>query len=234
MKHKNMISISLIAVTLSMLACSSVSSLIATPTPLPTFTPIPTNTPVPSASVFEETEFTRASCFGGDSSDEDVERFSEGGQFHMTVKTPNLLAWTICDADPIQGDYILEADVTTVDGPDNNAAGLIFNYNDNTKEFYNFAIGADGYYVMTKDGLNYTEPTFLVEWNTSSAIQTGKSTNHIKLEVIGSTFKYYVNDTLVGEVSDSSLTNGQVGFLVGTFDDANVHISFDNVKISKP
>lgn len=87
---------------------------------------------------------------------------------------------------------------------------------------------------MTKDGLNYTEPTFLVEWNTSSAIQTGKSTNHIKLEVTGNTFKYYVNDTLVGEVSDFELNERTSWFSCGAFDDANVHISFDNVKISKP
>lgn len=239
MKNKNIISISLVALALGTLACSAISNLVATPTPLPTFTPIPTNTPVPtptpaSTSFFEETEFTRASCFGGDSIDEDVERFTENGQFHMNVKTANLLAWTICDEDPIQGDFILEADVTTVDGPENNVAGLIFNYNNDTKEFYNFSIGADGYYVFTKDGLNYTEPTFLVEWNTSSAITLGKSTNHLKLEVTGSNFKYYVNNTLIGEISDASLGSGHVGFIAGTFDDANVHVSFDNVKVSKP
>jgi len=236
-KHENIVSISLVALALTTLACSAVSNFIATPTPLPTFTPIPTNTPIPtpvSESLIEETEFTRDGCFGGDSSDEDVERFAEDGQFHMTVKTPNLLAWTICDEDPVEGDFVLEADITTVGGPDNNVAGLIFNYNDVSKEFYNFSIGADGYYVLTKDGLNYTEPTFLVEWDTSSAINTGKTTNHLKVEVIGSNFKYYINDTLIGEISDVSLGAGQIGFIAGTFDDGNVHVSFDNVKVSRP
>lgn len=237
MKNKSVISISLIAFALGTLACASVSSLIATPTPLPTLTPVPTNTPVPtptSASFFEETEFTRAGCFGGDSTDDDVERFAEGGQFHMTVKTPNVIAWTICDKDIIKGDFILEADVTMVNGPDNNVFGLIFNYSESSKEFYNFSIGADGYYVLTKDGLNYTEPIFLVEWDTSSAINLGKNTNRLKLEVVGNNFKYYINDTLIGEVSDSSLGSGYIGFITGTFDEGNVHVSFDNVKVSKP
>lgn len=234
MRNHKLFTVALVMLVVSTLACASINNIISTPTPVPTFTPIPTNTPVPSASLFEETEFTRASCFGADSIDDDVERFSEGGQFHMKVITSNLIAWTICDQDPIEGDFVLEADVTTVDGPDNNAAGLVFNYNDLTKEFYSFSIGADGYYVFTKDGLNYTEPTFLVEWSTSPVINQGKTTNHLKLEVVDTNFKYYINDTLIGEVSDPSLGSGQIGFFAGTLDDGNIHVAFDNVKISRP
>jgi hypothetical protein len=239
-KNNKVFTISLIALTASTLACSAISNFVATPTPVPTVTPVstvtpvPTITPQPGLSLFEETEFLRGGCFST-ATDEDVERFDENGEFHMQVHTPNLIAWTICDEDPLDGDFVLEADVTTVEGPDNNVAGLVFRFNEDTNEFYNFSIGADGYYVLTKDGLEYTEPVFLVEWNTSSVINQGKTTNHLKVEVIGDTFKYYINDTLVGEVSDSSLpAGGQVGIISGTFDDGNVHVSFDNLKVSKP
>ncbi len=239
MKNNKVFKLSLIVLAVGMLACSAVSNLMATPTPLPTFTPLPTktplptNTPEPGSGLFEETEFVRGGCLGT-SSDSDVERFAEEEQFHMQVNTSNLIAWAICDEDATVGDFTLEADVTTVGGPDNNVAGLIFRYNDDTNEFYNFSIGADGYYMLTKDGYDYTDPVFLVEWNTSSVITQGKNTNHLKVEVVGDTFKYYINDTLIGEVSDSSLSAGQVGFIVGTFDDANVHIAFDNLKVSQP
>jgi hypothetical protein len=239
MKNNKAFKLSLIVLAASTLACSAVSNLMATPTPVPTLTPVPTKTPLPTntaqpgSGLFEETEFVRGGCLGT-SSDEDVERFAEEGQFHMQVHTPNLIAWTICDEDAPIGDFTLEVDVTTVGGPDNNVAGLIFRYNEDTNEFYNFSIGADGYYVLTRDGYDYTDPIFLVEWNTSSAITQGKNTNHLKLEVVGDTFKYYVNDTLIGEVSDSSLEAGQVGVIVGTFDGGEVHISFDNLKVSQP
>src|SRR5689334_15820677 len=204
MKTNKIFIISLCALTVSTLACSAVSNFVASPTPAPTFTAVPTFTPVPTDApeggigLFEETEFLRGGCFST-ASDADIDRFAEDGQFHMQVHSPNLIAWTICDEDAPIGDFVLEADITTLEGPDNNVAGLIFRYNDDTDEFYSFSIGADGYYVLTKDGLNYTEPTYLVEWDTSSVIQQGKKTNHLKVEVIGDTFKYYINDTLIGE-----------------------------------
>src|SRR5882757_3691153 len=121
MKNKKVFSISLIALAASMLACSAVSNLMATPTPVPTFTPRPTNTPAatntPEAglSLFEESEFLRGGCFSTTSA-ENVKRYEQDGQFHMEVNTPNLIAWTICDQDPIEGDFVFEGDVTTVSG----------------------------------------------------------------------------------------------------------------------
>lgn len=237
MKTNKTFAIALGVLTASMLACSAVSNFVATPTP--TFTPVPTRTPFPTSTpetgnaFFEETEFVRGGCFST-SSDDDIDRFAEDGQFHMQVHSPNIIAWTICDEEAPIGDFTLEADVTTLEGPDNNVAGLVFRFDDNSNEFYSFSIGADGYYVLTKDGLDYTEPTYLVEWDTSSVIQQGKKTNHLKLEVVGDTFKYYVNDTLIGEVTDSTLGSGEIGLIVGTFDEGNVHIAFDNIKVSQP
>ncbi len=227
-----------ILLALGTLACSAVSSFIATPTPVPTSTPLPTPTPlpsptpVPSAALFEETEFDRASCFPTNSSD-DVERYSENGEFHMVVKTPNIIAWSVCEGNPFD-DFIFEADATTLEGPEDNAFGVVFRYNDSTDEFYNFSISADGYYVLTLDGYNYEQPQFLVDWNTSSAINTGNETNHIKVVVVGDKIEYYVNDQLLGEVTDPNLDTGNVGFFASSFDAGGVHIKFDNLTISKP
>jgi hypothetical protein len=231
MKNPRMILLPAIILMAGMLACSAISGLVSTPTPaLPTQIPSPTADP--DAPLLEETEFDRSSCFEGGGT-EDVERFTEGGQFHMKINSPDIIAWTVCDNHPFS-DFVLEADATHVEGPDANAFGLIFRFNQSTDEFYNFSIGADGYYVLSLDGLNYTEPKFIVEWNTSPAITLGKETNHLKVVAIGDRIEYYVNDQLVGEAIDPNLVSGDVGFFVSSFDEGGVHISFDNLKVSQP
>jgi hypothetical protein len=232
MKTSRAIVLPSIILMAAMLACSAVSTFLATPTPVPTSTPIPTPTPEPSAALLEETEFERSSCFE-DGGTEDVERFVEGGQFHMKINTPNIIAWTVCDNIPFS-DFVLEVDATHVEGPDANAYGIIFRYDQGTDEFYNFSIGADGYYVLSLDGLNYTEPVFIVDWDTSPEINLGKTTNHLKVVVVGDTIEYYVNDQLIGEAQDATLASGDVGFFASSFDDGGVHVSFDNLKVSQP
>jgi len=231
MKNPRMILLPAIILMAGMLACSAISSLVSTSTPaLPTLIPSPTVDP--DAPLLEETEFGRSSCFEAGGT-EDVERFAEGGQFHMKINSPDIIAWTVCDNHPFS-DFVLEADVTHVEGPDANAFGLIFRFNQSTDEFYNFSIGADGYYVLSLDGLNYTEPRFIVEWNTSPAITLGKETNHLKVVAIGDRIEYFVNDQLIGEAIDPSLVSGDVGFFVSSFDEGGVHVSFDNLKVSQP
>lgn len=235
MKKQSAILIPAIVLMASMLACSTISNFLATPTPVPTSTPIPTATPTASPFLLNEADFDSGSCFQSDgvSPSSDVERFSQNGQFHMRINVPNIIAWTVCENKEFK-DFILEADVTKIEGPDNNAFGLIFRFNPDTDEFYNFSIGADGYYVLTEDGLNYKDPKFLVDWDTSPVIKTSASTNHLKLIVIGNKIEYYVNDTLLGSINDSSLAAGDIGIFASTFDVKGVHVSFDNIKVSQP
>lgn len=46
--------------------------------------------------------------------------------------------------------------------------------------------------------------------------------------------KYYINDQMLGEVQDSRFSTGTVGFFVGSVDEGDVRVSFDNLRISKP
>ncbi len=235
MKSNKPLLFAVILLALGTLACSAVSSFVATPTPVPTFTPVPTSTPLPSptpSSLFEESVFDRASCFATNKTD-DVERYVENEEFHMLVKTPSIIAWTVCEGE-VLSDFVLDVDATTVGGPENNAFGVVFRYNEGTDEFYNFSISADGYYVMTLDGFNYEEPQFIVDWNTSSAIKTGYQTNHLKVVAIGDTIEFYVNDQLLGEASNSALNSGSFGFFISSFDEGDVHVKFDNLTVSRP
>lgn len=215
------------------MACSTVANLGATPTPVPTNTPVPTSTPIPSPTpsssiLFEDGEFTNSCKTGGT---DDVDRLVENGQFKMTIKTPNIVAWTDCTEEEFS-DFVYEVDATQLGGPDNNIYGVLFRYDTNIKDFYVFAISGDGYYVIAVDGPNREEPNMLIEWQTSSAINLGNATNHIKIEAVGSRISYYVNDQFLGEIQDSSLSKGVIGVFVGTLDDGNVSIGYDNMRVS--
>jgi hypothetical protein len=214
----------------TMLACSAVSNFIATPTnaPLPTPTLLPTTTPNPI--LFEDNDFANSCTV---ESTKDVERFVENGQFHMRVVTPFFVAWTECTQVEYT-DFIMEADVTQVSGPDNNTYGVIFRYGLDAKEFYAFLVSGDGFYVFTIDGVDRTEPEFLVDWTESSVINKGAQTNHIKVVVVGGNMTYYVNDQLLGEVQDARYSKGTVGFFAGTLEEGGVQVSFDNLKVSQP
>jgi hypothetical protein len=207
----------------TMLACATITNL-ASPTNL---APIQ---PTPSQVIFEDSEFVD-SC--NTEATSDVERFVENGQFMMRVITSSYIGWTECTADEYT-DFIMEVDAKQVSGPDNNAYGVIIRYGIESDDFYAFIISGDGYYAFTVDGAKHADPEFLVDWTESPAINKGTQTNHIKIAAVGPSIKYYINDQLLGEVQDSRLATGTIGFFAGTVDEGGVQIAFDNLKISKP
>ncbi len=217
------------------LACSTIANLGATPTPVPTNTPLPTSTPLPSptpatAVLFEDSEFTNSCVTGGT---DEVDRFVEDGQFKMAIKTPSIVAWSDCTQDEFS-DFVYEVDATQLGGPDNNIYGILFRYDNDVREFYVFAISGDGYYVVAIDGPDRTEPQMLVDWTSTDTINLGNATNRLKVEAVGNNISYYVNDQLLGEIQDSSLSKGVVGVFVGSIDEGNVLIGYDNMKVSAP
>lgn len=227
MKHTRTILSSLLILG-TMLACSTVSNLMATPTPVPTFTPLPS--PTPDAMLFEDSEFTN-SCSAESTSD--VERLVENGAFTMHIKTPKYEGWTECTKVEFS-DVIVEVDATQLAGPDNNMYGVLFRYGLDDDEFYVFAITGKGFYTLAIDGAQHTETEFIVDLTESSAINKGQQTNRLKVVAVGGNIEYYVNDQLLGEAQDDRLTSGTVGFFVGSIDEGGVSVSFDNLKISHP
>lgn len=229
-------------ILMSMLACSAVSNMLATPTPvptntpLPTFTPVPTNTPLPTSTpetevLFEDTSFLN-SC--STESTTEVERFVENGVFNLRIIPSSFVGWAECTKVEFT-DFVVEADATQVSGPNNNTYGILFRYGLDSDDFYVFVISGDGYYALAIDGAKRESPDMLVEWSRSSAILQGaQQTNHLKVVVIGDRISYYVNDQLLGETQNSNLSTGTVGFFAGAIDEGNVQISFDNLKVTAP
>lgn len=53
----------------------------------------------------------------------------------------------------------------------------------------------------------------------------------LRVDAQGSSFIFHINDTLVGQVTDSDYAAGEVGFYVESFDSTNTHIHFDDLVI---
>lgn len=230
--HLALFAVPVLAATL---ACSALTSLAATPTPVPTFTLAPTFTPEPtitpqSSVLFEDSEFVR-SC--DTESTPEVDRFVENGAFNMRVIPSSYVGWSECTQVEFT-DFVMEADATQLEGPDNNAYGLIFRYGLDSSDFYVFAISGDGFYALYIDGGDRESPQMIVDWTETSAVIQGNATNQLKVVAAGDTFSLYVNGESLGQASDSTLPSGTVGFFAAAADEGNVRISFDNLKVSRP
>jgi hypothetical protein len=234
MKRHISVLLSVLALTIGILACSTGASAPATATPIPTETPIPTATPAP-VILFEEQDFKPSNCFAADSTDE-VKYLTEAGAFHIELLVPNWHALAPCmDADILFTDFVAEVDATQVDGADQNLYGLMLRMFGTDLDFYIFGISGNGMYTLIYDHLrNEGAMTRIVDWKPSTAIKQGQATNHLKAVLVGNTIELYANGTLLETVQDDLISAGSVGFVASSSPDGGVHVSFDNLVVTEP
>jgi hypothetical protein len=150
----------------------------------------------------------------------------------LKVDTPNSLLWTVAQ-DQFK-DSQVEVDAVLLNGPTNDAFGVVCRFKDNDN-FYGFLVSHDGYYGIFRmqdgsmtlangqSGLTYSE-----------AIRQGGVVNHIQAVCQGNTLRLKVNGTLLAEIQDDAFTQGQVGLIVGTYETAGVEVFFDNLLVYQP
>jgi hypothetical protein len=74
--------------------------------------------------------------------------------------------------------------------------------------------------------------TPLVNWTSSSAIQTGPAANRIRAVCMGDYLAMYVNGTFVGDATDDTYTVGQVGLVGAAASRLGLQVDFDNLTVS--
>jgi hypothetical protein len=157
------------------------------------------------------------------------------------------------------GDFDLRVDATSVEGPLNNAYGVIFRLRDR-ESYYLFLVSSDGYYRVTRrvNGDDH----ILSNWIRTPLIQQGIGvTNHLRVVARGNRFAFFINDQRVqlcipddpaGESTylnlreecvrgsmqdtlvDSSIATGQIGLIAQTLDEPGVIVDFDNLIVYGP
>jgi hypothetical protein len=141
----------------------------------------------------------------------------------------------------IRQDTRIEVDAVKLGGPDENRGGIICRMStltDDVTSYYFFVITNNGYYGVGRSikSSEKTESALLgqSDFVQSSAIKTGLAINHLRADCIGSTLSFYVNGFLVSQVNDTTLADGEVGVLAGTFDQPGVDMVFDNFLVIQP
>ncbi len=111
-----------------------------------------------------------------------------------------------------------------------NIQGFICRYQDDNN-FYRITFGNDGYVRIGKR-LNGNWTFFMDGYDTSGAIDP--DFNWVEASCEGNTLRLWIYGELIAEVTDpdNSFSSGDVGFVVGTFDDPAVIVSIDDFVVT--
>lgn len=128
----------------------------------------------------------------------------------------------------------IEVSAEKLSGPNDNYLGVMCRIQGTTgsAKFYLFLLSSDGYYGIAKrvegDELILIG---LEKMQFSDAINIGEDTNIIWAECVDDRLTLYANGTLLIEVFDEDLSSGQIGLMIGTFEEPGTNIVFDDLAV---
>lgn len=207
-----------------------------TPVPAPTDAPVPapTDTPVPapttSLALFADDFSDPDSGWSTGSTDGGEIRYEDGELLIRDYTTPS--APTISWPGQSFTDMIMEVESRWVGGTDDNWHGHYCRHVDDDN-YYVVAFSADGYYTgfaeVGGERNDWVGPT------RSDAIRQGIGTTNVaRLECVGSRIRFWVNDTLLIDVTDTNLTAGDVALDAESQDGEYTEIAYDNLIVLAP
>jgi hypothetical protein len=190
-----------------------------------------TETLVPSGNVLYQDIFSNPASGWGELNTPAGTAGYLNGAYRFVVNQPNVNLWSHPGMEFTN--IHEEVSLMTPAGPQGNRMGLVCRLKDD-KNFYFFAISADGYFGIGKMKDGVTSLLTGDQMQKHNAILTGTQINRIRADCLGNMLILYVNETLVGSASDPDFTSGDVGILAGTFDQPGVEVYFDNFVVYKP
>jgi len=185
------------------------------------------------APLFQDDFDDSSSGWDVDERDE-FERGYEKDKYFIELYEPNWFAWA-CSGQRFD-DVSVEVEVYPPPGSQGDHFGVLCRHAD-LKNFYYFAISADGYYaifrrvdggdlqVLTGDGDGMIH---------SPSIRTGGQSNDIRAVCQGDELSLYVNGELLETVSDDTHRRGDVGIGAGSGVAGDTRIRFDNFVVARP
>lgn len=136
--------------------------------------------------------------------------------------------------EPLFEDFVLEVDVTQLEGGTTNSYGILFRLQ-NPTQFYRFEITGDGLYVVEKSVGEGEWQRLSDGWVESPFIIQGVNrTNRLKIEAVGTQMKFFINERQVDVLADASYSRGQIGLDAGTFNQGGLVVRFDNLVVREP
>lgn len=151
--------------------------------------------------------------------------------FRLWADVPNYQFWSVPGLNFKDTQIVARARV--LEGPDDNMYGLLCRYQDEDN-YYALVIGADGYYGIFKtlDG----EQSLIDQphMDFSGQINRGEDENELQAVCVGELLSLFVNGIRLLQVQDDSLAYGDVGLIVGNFEEPGVDVLFDDFIVFLP
>ena len=158
----------------------------------------------------------------------------EDETLRLSTSQPGQIWWT--NPGRQFDDVIITVDAQQVEGPNDNAFGVICRYQ-NEENFYLFLISSDGYYMIGKYQTGNSQIQYLTgdgEFMVSDLINQGTSINQIRASCIGNQLTLSVNGIQVDTVTDPTFVTGDVGVGASTFEPGTAVIAFDDFRVLAP
>jgi S1-C subfamily serine protease len=177
--------------------------------------------------ILYQDNFSDPSSGWDDYSDQDGSVGYGNGEYQITVDTTKMLIWSISGNS--FSDTVAEATININKPTGEGDFGFICRYKDDNN-FYALEISEDGYVSIWKR-IN-GEIVTLVDW-LDVGVQTDSSLN-ITGSCIEDQLSFGINGNELTSVTDSDLTNGDIGLIAGTWEKSNLAVTFDNLIIKEP
>src|SRR5258708_28189142 len=206
----------------------------SSPTAATTEAITPTTAPVVDKNVLYQDEFTNpASGWPEEKFDNYFVGYHEPEYYHVEISSANYKTTVFEPTKQTSEDATHQAKVFTVSKK--TAATGDFNYG------VAFRCSGDQYYAFTisprtkKWYVLKSSPSSLttVKEGYEASIQDLDAADILRVDTQGANFTFYINDKLVGQLTDQDYAKGEVGLYVQTFDATNVHIHFDTLSVLK-
>lgn len=186
--------------------------------------------PTPVAVLFQDDFSDPSSGWSTGGGNEGEVRYDDGELHIRDYTTPDFP--TVSRPGLNFGDLTMEVESRLLAGSENNWLGHYCRYVD-SDNYYVMAYSSDGYY--TGVGKLEGERTELVEPMRTDAIRQGTgATNVARLDCIGSSLRFWVNGELLIDITDGSLTEGDIGLDGESHDGEYTEVAFDNLVVRAP
>src|SRR5262249_40568232 len=99
----------------------------------------------------------------------------------------------------------------------------------NNGDGYLFMVEGNGRYGIFRSQGHKITP--LVNWTTSSAVNSGAAQNRIRAVCMGTYLAMYVNGQFLSDTTDDLYTKGQVGLVGASAGRTGMTVTFDNLSV---
>lgn len=174
--------------------------------------------------------FTNTSSPGwgqGQKTDPPVEWQITGGHYYGRLSDADSYSYRWNTTVTGLTDFRIQATTSRLGTATDHSWGIIFRAQN--EAFYAFEISAGGkvqFSVWTPDDWKA-----IYGWEPCAAIRPAGQANELRVDVRGTSFTLYINDHMVAQASDATLSSGSVGFIVETWDDPDGGAWFDDLEV---